>query len=50
DVITLNSNIEEPIGVYVEEQLTYSGKPGLYGKNRAVQILDFTDKDVEEDE
>ncbi|WP_291580728.1 flagellar motor switch protein FliM [Clostridium sp. UBA6640] len=50
DVITLNSNIEEPIGVYVEEQLTYIGKPGLYGKNRAVQILDFTDKDVEEDE
>ena len=50
DVINLNNNIEEPIGVYVEEQLTYIGKPGLHGKNRAVQILDFTDKDVEEDE
>ena len=29
DVINLNTNIEEPIGVYVEEQLTYIGKPGL---------------------
>ncbi|EQB88537.1 flagellar motor switch protein FliM [Clostridium punense] len=47
DVITLDNKCEDPIEVYVEEQLTYMAKPGLQGKNKAIQIIDYIDKDVE---
>lgn len=47
DIITLDNRHEDPIEVYVEEQLTFMAKPGLHGKNKAVQIIDYIDKDVE---
>lgn len=47
DIITLDNSHEDPIEVYVEEQLTFMAKPGLHGKNKAVQIIDYIDKDVE---
>ncbi|NEU03481.1 flagellar motor switch protein FliM [Clostridium senegalense] len=50
DVITLDNNIDSPAEVYVEEQLTYIGKPGLSGKQRAVQIIEYISEDVENDE
>ncbi|MGL4730129.1 MAG: flagellar motor switch protein FliM [Clostridium sp.] len=50
DVIKLDNSIESPIEVYVEEQLTYTGKPGLSGKQRAVQIIEYIGEDVENDE
>jgi flagellar motor switch protein FliM len=50
DVITLDNKYENPIEVYVEEQLTFMAKPGLHGKNKAIQIIDYIDKDVENNE
>ncbi|GAA0115838.1 flagellar motor switch protein FliM [Clostridium senegalense] len=50
DVITLDNNIDSPAEIYVEEQLTYIGKPGLSGKQRAVQIIEYISEDVENDE
>lgn len=50
DVIKLDNSMESPIEVYVEEQLTYTGKPGLSGKQRAVQIIEYIGEDVENDE
>lgn len=47
DVIALDSEVKAPIDIYVEEQLTYTGKPGLSGKHKAVQILEYIDKDVD---
>jgi len=50
DVITLDNRAVDPIEIYVEEQLTFLAKPGLHGKNKAVQIIDYIDKDVENNE
>ncbi|WP_017415616.1 flagellar motor switch protein FliM [Clostridium tunisiense] len=50
DVIALDNKYENPIEVYVEEQLTFMAKPGLHGKNKAIQIIDLIDKDVEKNE
>lgn len=50
DIITLDNRAVSPIEVYVEEQLTFLAKPGLHGKNKAVQIIDYIDKDVENNE
>ncbi len=50
DVITIDNRAVDPIEVYVEEQLTFLAKPGLHGKNKAVQIIDYIDKDVENNE
>lgn len=47
DVITLDNSSNSPVKVFVEESLCYSGKPGIIGKNRGIQILDIIDKDVE---
>ncbi|WP_040329474.1 flagellar motor switch protein FliM [Clostridium ihumii] len=46
DVIKLNSAIDDSVEVYVEKQLTYMAKPGLSGKHRAVQVLEFIGEDV----
>lgn len=50
DVIPLENKSSEAVKVYVEDQLAYYAKPGIFGKNMAVQILDIIDKDVENDE
>ncbi|SMC17968.1 flagellar motor switch protein FliM [Clostridium acidisoli DSM 12555] len=47
DVITLNDKCSDPVFVRVDENVHYTGKPGIIGKNMAVQILDIIDKDVE---
>jgi len=47
DVITLDSPSDSQVKVYVEGHLCYTGKPGIIGKNRGIQILDIIDKDVE---
>jgi len=47
DVITLDNASDSPIKVFVEQQLCYTGKPGIIGKNKGIQILDIIDKDVE---
>jgi flagellar motor switch protein FliM len=50
DVITIDNRAVDPIEIYVEEQLTFLAQPGLHGKNKAVQIIDYIDKDVENNE
>ena len=47
DVITLDNLSDSPIKVLVEGQHYYTGKPGIIGKNRGIQIIDIIDKDVE---
>ena len=47
DVITLDDKSDSPIKVLIEDDLCYTGKPGIIGKNRGIQILDIIDKDVE---
>ena len=47
DVITLDNSSDSQVKVYVEGHLCYTGKPGIIGKNRGIQILDIIDKDVE---
>jgi len=47
DVITLDNPSDSPIKVLVEGQQYYTGKPGVIGKNRGIQIIDIIDKDVE---
>jgi flagellar motor switch protein FliM len=39
DVITLDSRVRNEIEVNVNNELKFYGKPGLLGKNRAIQIL-----------
>ena len=46
DVITLDNSSDSHVKVFVEGQLCYTGKPGIVGKNRGIQILDIIDKDV----
>jgi len=46
DVITLDNPSDSPIKVLVEEQQYYTGKPGIIGKKRGIQIIDIIDKDV----
>jgi len=47
DVITLDNLSDSPVKVFVEDRLCYSGKPGIIGKNRGIEIIDIIDKDVE---
>ena len=47
DVITLDNSSDSQVKVFVEDHLCYTGKPGIIGKNRGIQILDIIDKDVE---
>ncbi|MBU3111755.1 flagellar motor switch protein FliM [Clostridium lacusfryxellense] len=47
DVITLDNSSDSQVKVFVENRLCYTGKPGIIGKNRGIQILDIIDKDVE---
>lgn len=47
DVVTLNSKSSDPVTLYLNEKLHFTGKPGVIGKNMGVEILDIIDKDVE---
>ncbi|AGK97801.1 flagellar motor switch protein FliM [Clostridium pasteurianum] len=47
DVITLNSKCSDPVSVFIDGNVHYTGKPGVIGKSMGVQILDIIDKDVE---
>lgn len=50
DVITLDSHVEDPINVKIEDKSYFIGKPGMIGKKKGIQVLDILDKDVEDDE
>lgn len=47
DVIPLNTNVSDPIKIYIGEQPYYYAKPGIIDKNRGAEVLDIIDKDVE---
>jgi len=46
DVITLDNLSDSKVSLFVEDSLCYSGKPGIIGKNRGIEIIDIIDKDV----
>jgi flagellar motor switch protein FliM len=39
DVITLNKRLHEDIDIYVEDELKFTGRAGLLGKYKAVEVL-----------
>ena len=39
DVVTLDRRIKEPVEVFVNNELKFYGKPGNFGKCKAVEIL-----------
>ncbi|MEG0132537.1 MAG: flagellar motor switch protein FliM [Clostridium sp.] len=49
DIITLNRSCDSTVDIYVEDELMFAAKPGLKGKNKAVQIIEYMDKGVEND-
>lgn len=49
DIITLDRTCDSPVDIYVENQLLFTAKPGLIGKNKAVQIIENLNKGVEKD-
>lgn len=49
DIITLDRTSDSPIDIYIEDQLLFTAKPGLVGKNKAVQIIGNIEKGVEND-
>lgn len=49
DIITLNRSYDSAVDIYVEDELLFKAKPGLKGKNKAVQIIEYIDKGVEND-
>jgi flagellar motor switch protein FliM len=50
DVIPLEQNYNNGIGVYVESKLKYHGKPGLLGNKLAIQISDVCQEGSDENE
>ena len=49
DVVTLNNRVTDKVEIYVEDQLKYSGRAGLLGKHRAVEILTRIVETMEEE-
>lgn len=49
DIITLNQKCDEPVKIFLEDKPHLIGKPGLIGKKIGIQIIDFFDKDVNND-
>lgn len=47
DVVTLNSRILDDIEIYVEDELKFTGKLGLLGKHKAVQITSRVHNELE---
>lgn len=50
DVITLDSRFDDPVKVYIENDLCYYAEPGIVGRKKGISILDVAGKDVEIDE
>jgi flagellar motor switch protein FliM len=50
DVLQLDRKTTEPLEMYVEDQLHFLVQPGLYKGKLSVQIVDFAEKDVHNDE
>lgn len=49
DIVTLDRSYDSTVDIYVEDELLFKAKPGLKGKNKAVQIIEYIDKGVEND-
>jgi len=49
DIITLDRSYDSTVDIYVEDELLFKAKPGLKGKNKAVQIIEYIDRGVEND-
>ncbi|MBE6059819.1 MAG: flagellar motor switch protein FliM [Clostridium sulfidigenes] len=49
DIVTLDRSYDSTVDIYVEDELLFKAKPGLMGKNKAVQIIEYIDKGVEND-
>ncbi|UCD62809.1 MAG: flagellar motor switch protein FliM [Candidatus Zixiibacteriota bacterium] len=49
DVIPSDTNISAPVSVFVNQREKYVARPGLSGKKRAVQVIDFFDEEQLED-
>ncbi len=50
DIILLNKRIEDPIEIYVENQVKFKAKPGIKKKNVAIMITELVEKGDERDE
>ncbi|MBL4932897.1 MULTISPECIES: flagellar motor switch protein FliM [Clostridium] len=50
DIVKLDNKFTEPVKVFVENEVSYIGKPGVIGKKAGVAILDILEKDVGNDE
>lgn len=50
DIILLNKRIEDPIEIYVENQVKFKAKPGIKKKNVAIMITEVVEKGDERDE
>jgi flagellar motor switch protein FliM len=49
DIITLDRSCDTTVDIYVEDKILFKAKPGLKGKNKAVQIIEYIDRGVEND-
>lgn len=49
DIVALDRSYDSTVDIYVEDELLFKAKPGLKGKNKAVQIIEYIDKGVEND-
>ena len=50
DIIMLNKKVEEPLEIFVENQLKFKAKPGIKKKNVAVMITEVVEGGDELDE
>ena len=50
DIILLNKKVEDPLEIYVENQLKFKAKPGIKKKNVAVMITEVVEGGDERDE
>jgi len=48
DVLTLDTEMDEPTVLYVNDEPKFIGKPGRVGRKSAVQITEYIDSEVEE--
>jgi flagellar motor switch protein FliM len=50
DVVTLNTRLKEDLEIYVDKELKFFGRPGLFGKYKAVEITARVFSEMEGDE
>ena len=48
DVLTMDTEIDEPTVLYVNDEPKFVGKPGRVGRKSAMQITEYIDSEVEE--